>query len=50
MGAVEEPGRADLEQFCFGNEAAFEALFRRNQRAVYGWILLIVRDTGRPRI
>lgn len=25
-------------------EAAFEALFRQHQRAVYGWILRIVRD------
>ncbi|HEY3628559.1 MAG TPA: sigma-70 family RNA polymerase sigma factor [Terracidiphilus sp.] len=27
-------------------EAAFEALFRRHQRAVRGWILRIVRDGG----
>lgn len=38
--------RQELEQFCFGSEAAFEALFRRHQRAVYGWILRIVRDPG----
>jgi RNA polymerase sigma-70 factor (ECF subfamily) len=38
--------RDELEQFRTGNEAAFEALFRRHQRAVYGWILRIVRDPG----
>ena len=46
MGAVEEQTRAELEQFCFGDEAAFAALFSRHQRAVYGWILRIVRDPG----
>ncbi len=46
MGAVEEQGRAELEQFCFGDEAAFAALFHRHHRAVYGWILRIVRDPG----
>ena len=38
--------RRELEQFRCGSEAAFEALFRRHQRAVYGWILRIVRDPG----
>jgi RNA polymerase sigma factor (sigma-70 family) len=46
MGAVPEQARAVLGQFCSGNEAAFEALFRLHQRAVYGWILRIVRDPG----
>jgi len=46
MGTMEEQTREELEQFCFGNETAFEALFRRHQRAVYGWILRIVRDPG----
>ncbi len=36
--------REELEQFRTGNEAAFEALFRRHQRVVHGWILRIVRD------
>jgi RNA polymerase sigma factor (sigma-70 family) len=46
MGAVPEQARAVLGQFCSGNEAAFEALFRLHQRTVYGWILRIVRDPG----
>jgi RNA polymerase sigma-70 factor (ECF subfamily) len=33
-----------LDQFRQGDEAAFEALFRLHQRAVYGWILRIVRN------
>lgn len=36
----------DLLWFREGREDAFEALFRRYQRAVYGWILRIVRDGG----
>lgn len=43
---VAHEAREELEQFRSGNEAAFEALFRRHQRAVYGWILRIVRDPG----
>jgi RNA polymerase sigma-70 factor (ECF subfamily) len=35
-----------LAEFCAGNEAAFEALFRRYQREVYGWVFRIVRDRG----
>src|ERR1035441_3066894 len=35
-----------LSQFQRGDLDAFEALFRMHQRAVYGWILRIVRDTG----
>ena len=31
---------------AYGPEAAFEALFRQHQRAVYSWILRIVRDRG----
>lgn len=45
IGAAQED-RQELEQFRSGSEAAFEALFRRHQRAVYGWILRIVRDPG----
>lgn len=36
----------ELQAFRDGREEAFEALFRRHQRAVYGWILRIVRDAG----
>ncbi|MGO9318263.1 MAG: RNA polymerase sigma factor [Terracidiphilus sp.] len=33
-----------LNQFRQGDMDAFEALFRQHQRAVYGWILRIVRN------
>ena len=33
-----------LNDFRQGNVAAFETLFRLHQRAVYGWILRIVRN------
>jgi RNA polymerase sigma-70 factor (ECF subfamily) len=33
-----------LNQFRQGDAEAFEALFRQHQRAVYGWILRIVRN------
>jgi RNA polymerase sigma-70 factor (ECF subfamily) len=33
-----------LNQFRQGNPDAFETLFRSHQRAVYGWILRIVRN------
>ncbi|HEY2858677.1 MAG TPA: sigma-70 family RNA polymerase sigma factor [Terracidiphilus sp.] len=35
-----------LSEFRGGNEAAFEALFRKYQREVYRWVLRIVRDPG----
>jgi RNA polymerase sigma-70 factor (ECF subfamily) len=35
-----------LNQFRQGDVDAFEALFRQHQRAVYGWILRITRDTA----
>jgi RNA polymerase sigma-70 factor (ECF subfamily) len=38
------PSGALLDRFRQGDLDAFEALFRENQRAVYGWILKIVRD------
>ena len=38
------PGGALLDRFRQGDLDAFEALFRENQQAVYGWILKIVRD------
>lgn len=38
-------GSSDLlNEFRQGNVAAFETLFRLHQRAVYGWILRIVRN------
>jgi RNA polymerase sigma-70 factor, ECF subfamily len=33
-----------LNSFQLGEPAAFEALFRMHQRAVYGWLLRIVRN------
>ena len=33
-----------LDRFRHGDIAAFEALFHQHQRAVYGWILRIVRS------
>ena len=33
-----------LNQFRQGDADAFEALFRQHQRAVFGWILRIVRN------
>jgi RNA polymerase sigma factor (sigma-70 family) len=35
-----------LEKFRQGDQDAFEALFHLHQRAVYGWILRIVRNTA----
>jgi RNA polymerase sigma factor (sigma-70 family) len=35
-----------LERFAAGDLEAFEALFRQHQKAVYAWIVRIVRDTG----
>ncbi|MGA9672127.1 MAG: sigma-70 family RNA polymerase sigma factor [Terracidiphilus sp.] len=44
----ERESQKQLLAFRQGNpenfEAAFEALFRRHQRAIYGWILRIVRN------
>jgi RNA polymerase sigma factor (sigma-70 family) len=37
-------GENVLERFRHGDVDAFEALFREHQRAVYGWILRMVRD------
>ena len=33
-----------LQKFCHGDPEAFEALFRRYQSEVYGWIFRIFRD------
>lgn len=35
-----------LERFAAGDLDAFEVLFRQYQKAVYAWIVRIVRDTG----
>jgi RNA polymerase sigma-70 factor, ECF subfamily len=35
-----------LERFAAGDLDAFEVLFRQHQKAVYSWIVRIVRDTG----
>jgi RNA polymerase sigma-70 factor (ECF subfamily) len=45
---IREPDQASdlLEKFRQGDQDAFEALFRLHQRAVYGWILRIVRNTA----
>ena len=43
MPVVEQPSDV-LRQFCHGDLDAFEALFRRHQGEVYGWIVRIVRD------
>lgn len=40
----DEPDRSLLDRFVRGDEDAFESLFRRFEREVYGWILRIVRD------
>jgi RNA polymerase sigma-70 factor (ECF subfamily) len=41
-----ETVEAELQQFTRGDIQAFEALFQRYQRDVYGWIILIVHDSG----
>jgi RNA polymerase sigma factor (sigma-70 family) len=43
MPVIEQPSEV-LRQFCHGDLDAFEALFRRHQSEVYGWIVRIVRD------
>ncbi len=43
MPALEQPSDM-LRQFCHGDLNAFEAVFRRHQSEVYGWIVRIVRD------
>jgi RNA polymerase sigma-70 factor, ECF subfamily len=43
MPVLEQQSDA-LQQFCHGDLDAFEALFRRHQAEVYGWIVRIVRD------
>jgi RNA polymerase sigma factor (sigma-70 family) len=42
-----EPDPQDLlDEFVRGDADAFEAIFRRHQDEVYGWILRMVRDRG----
>jgi RNA polymerase sigma-70 factor (ECF subfamily) len=41
---MQEDGSGVLDGFCHGDVDAFETLFRLHQRAVYGWILRMVRD------
>jgi RNA polymerase sigma-70 factor, ECF subfamily len=41
-----EPFSDVLDRFRQGDLDAFEVLFREHQRAVYGWILRIVRNTA----
>jgi len=43
MPVLEQPSDV-LPHFCHGDLDAFEALFRRHQSEVYGWIVHIVRD------
>ena len=44
---MQDPGNDGLElleEFRQGSVDAFETLFRLHQRAVYGWVLRIVRN------
>lgn len=41
---VGDPDEEILQRFVRGDEAAFEALFRRFEGEVYGWVVRIVRD------
>lgn len=43
MPVLEQPSDV-LPHFCHGDLDAFEALFRRHQSEIYGWIVHIVRD------
>jgi RNA polymerase sigma factor (sigma-70 family) len=43
MPVLEQPLDV-LRRFCHGDLDAFESLFRRHQKDVYGWIVRIVRD------
>ncbi len=46
MLRVASDGSETLDKFRRGDIDAFETLFRQHQRAVYGWILRIVRDSA----
>ena len=43
---MENDGHDVLIQFQLGSMEAFETLFRNHQRAVYRWVLRIVRNQG----
>jgi len=43
---MQSPASDVLIRFRQGDPDAFESLFRLHQRAVYGWILRIVRDSS----
>ncbi len=44
IGVDDREGLTHLLAFRLGDVDAFETLFRRHQRAVYGWILRMVRN------
>jgi RNA polymerase sigma-70 factor (ECF subfamily) len=46
VGTMENGSSSVLNEFRRGDLDAFESLFRLHQRAVYGWILRIVRNQG----
>lgn len=43
---MQDDGSSVLSRFRQGDVDAFETLFRTHQRAVFGWVLRIVRDRG----
>lgn len=43
---MRDDGISVLDRFRQGDVDAFETLFRMHQRAVFGWVLRIVRDRG----
>ena len=43
---MQEEAGSILSRFRQGDPDAFEALFRKHQRSVFGWVLRIVRDRG----
>jgi RNA polymerase sigma-70 factor (ECF subfamily) len=45
-GSGDQESQKQLLAFRHGDLDAFETLFRQHQRAVYGWILRMVRNSG----
>ena len=43
-GRMQNESSGVLDEFRQGNADAFETLFRQHRRAVYGWVLRIVRN------
>lgn len=43
---MRDDGSSVLDRFQQGDVDAFETLFRTHQRAVFGWVLRIVRERG----